>query len=133
MGNNQNNIISNGEVELAQPIKQIAINVSLKDWNKIKDRIKKISCKSSKFSTASSVMWGIAGSSFIAIFPFIFPLNAILLIITIMILITSCSIGIILTITAKHENTIQETTKENVLEFMNDIEEHFDLSKINKI
>lgn len=134
MGNNQKiHTVSNGELELLSPVRQIAINIPVKKWNKIKERIEKINCESSKFSTAASVMWGIAGSSFIAIFPFVFPLNKILLIITIAIFIISLISGILLTISAKHEKNIQSITKKNVLDFMNDIEESFDLSNLAEI
>ena len=133
MENNQSILtVSNGELELAQPIRQIAINVSIKNWNKIKERVKKINCEASNFSTAASVMWGIAGSSFIAMFPFIFPLNRFLLVITISLFIVSIISGIILTIASMHENDIQKVTKENVLEFMTDIEESFDLPNTDK-
>lgn len=124
--------VSNGELELAPPIRQIAINIPIKKWNKIKERIRKINCASSKFSTAASIMWGVAGSSFIAMFPFIFPLNKTLLIITIAIFVVSIATGAVLTISALHEKSIQETTKENVLEFMTDIEDSFDLSNLSK-
>ena len=133
MENNQTiQTVSNGELELAPPIRQVAINVPIKKWNKIKERIEKIECKSSRFSTAASVMWGIAGSSFIAIFPFLFPLNVILLIITISILLISIICGITMTISSNNEKNIQKTTKQNVLEFMSDIEDTFDLKNIKE-
>lgn len=133
MGNSQKiQTVSNGELELAPPIRQIAINIPIKKWSKIKERIEKINCASSKFTTAASIMWGVAGSSLIAIFPFIFPLNKTLLIITVSIFIISIAMGIGFTISARHEKSIQETTKENVLEFMTDIEDSFDLSNLNK-
>ena len=133
MGNNQKiQTVSNGELELVPPIRQVAINVPIKKWNKIKERIRKIDCNFSNFSTAASVMWGVTGSSFIAIFPFVFPLNKIPLIITISILIVSIISGITLTISASHEKEIQKTTKENVLDFMSDIEDSFDLSNIEE-
>lgn len=133
MGNSQKiQTVSNGELELAPPVRQVAINIPIKKWNKIKERIVKINCVSSKFITAASIMWGVAASSFIAIFPFIFPLNMTLLIITISIFVVSLATGTVLTISAQHEKSIQETTKENVLEFMTDIEDSFDLSNLSK-
>lgn len=132
---NKNDIpvtVSNGEYELAQPVKQLAINVSLKNWKKIKDRIKKINCDSPKFSAIASAMWGVASSSFVAMFPFIFPLNTTLLIVTIAIFVVSIISGLALTIASRHEKNIQKTTKEYVLEFMTDIEDSFNLPNIDE-
>lgn len=129
MANKQKiNIVSNGELQLAQPKQETALNIPLRKWNKIKERIKGINCDSSIFSNAAYAIWGISGSSLLSMIPFVSPLNQTWLFE--FIFIATLIFGYILYIVAKKEQQLQHITKENVLEYMKDIDESFDLSDI---
>lgn len=131
MKNQQNNIVSSGNYELKQAVTQSAFMISMLDWNQIKQQITQIGQFSSSFSKAASVCWGIFGSAVVALIPYL-PIfkqsidNKLIMIITVSVIVVSLVCSIAFSLTAAHEKTLTEKTKENVLEFMRNIDFRFE-------